>query len=60
MDAIRRPKACCSPNCTSYRLLDEPKIIHFVRIQNTDKDDTYTRYEIVEEPLVEIYVDPKI
>ena len=55
MDAIRRPKVCCSPNCTSYRLIKEPKVIHFVKIENEDKDDSYTRYKIVEETWMETY-----
>ena len=56
MDAIRRPKVCCSPNCTSYRLINEPKVINFVKIENEDKGDNYTRYKIVEETWMETYI----
>ena len=55
MDAIRRPKECFSSNCTSYQVLNEPKIIHFVKIENDDDEDTYTRYMIQ----VVTYTPPK-
>ena len=55
MDAIRRPKECFSSNCTSYQVLNEPKVIHFVKIENDDDEDTYTRYMIQ----VVTYTPPK-
>ena len=51
MDAIRRPRFGCPPNWTSYRLINEPKVIHFIKIKSVDEDDSYTRYLIVEEKL---------
>ena len=56
MDAIRRPKVCCFSNCTSYRVINEPKEIHFVKIENEDEDDSYTRYKIVEQTWMETYI----
>ena len=58
MDAIRRPKVCCTSNCTRYRVINEPKEIHFVKIENEDEDDSYTRYKIVEQTWLEIL--PKV
>jgi hypothetical protein len=49
MDAIRRPRAGCPPNWTSYQFFNPPKVVHFIKLENKDKDDTYTEYLIVEE-----------
>ena len=53
MDAVRIPRAGCPPNWTSYRYFDPPKIVHFIKLDNKDKDDSYTHYSIVEQKLDE-------
>ena len=53
MDAVRIPRAGCPPNWTSYRYFDPPKIVHFIKVDNKDKDDGYAHYLIVEEKLDE-------
>ena len=51
MDAIRRPRCGCPPNLTEYLLINEAKVIRFIKIKSADKEDSYTRYLIVEEKL---------